>query len=269
VRKRFQSLLPNSACVPLQYDIIVKQYKVLYAQATLRYANLIDKDLATNAAASLAENIAEGQAFYRLVRPWIKGADAAGAAVLFDMFDTAKSYSNAANHYNYCAAKAIVLAALAVTDSELGALDAAAGVTCAASLPTGLPYIVTAAGKYTPAGPVGASLAFSDAVKTVVGQISDGPNNGAVVAAAYADSGLKGIADMNRAGDGTTDWDKFSGYFGSNTWMSDLVTKATATTTVIKSAGARAEIIEKSIMDNIAMQAMLYDLHMVGLVESS
>ena len=75
---------------------------------------------------------------------------------------------------------------------EMGALDAASGVTCAAtSLPTGLPKIVTAAGEYTPAGPVGASLAFSDAVETVVSQIDDARNNGAVVAAAYQDSGIK------------------------------------------------------------------------------
>ena len=33
----------------IQYDIIVGQYKVIYAQATLRYANLLDKDLTTNA----------------------------------------------------------------------------------------------------------------------------------------------------------------------------------------------------------------------------
>ena len=101
-----------------QYNAIVKQYKVLYAQATLRYANAIDKDMATNAA-SLVENVAEGQAFYRCVRPWITAADSTGAAVLNDMFTTGKS-SNAANHYNYCAAKPILLAALGITDFEIG-----------------------------------------------------------------------------------------------------------------------------------------------------
>ena len=245
-----------------QYDVILKNYKILYTQATLRYANLIDVDLAGNKD-SLAENVAEGQAFYRLVYPWVKTADTAN--VVWDMFDTNKE-PNAANHYNYCAAKAILLAALTITDAELGSLDAAQGVTCGASLPTGLPKITSKAGDYTPAGPVGASLAFSDAVNTVVSKISDDANNGDVVNAAYADTGLKGIADKNRAMTGdSNDWDKFVAHFGANNWLSALIAKATAKPVKIKNAGARAEIIEKTIMDSIAMQAILYDLHMATM----
>ena len=243
----------TTAQMQTQYNNIVKQYKILYAQNTLRYANLIDKNLRT-ANTNGIEEIAEGQAFYRCVKPWMTTDS---RKTLDEMFSTTQ-IANSANNFNYCFAKAALLADLGITEANLGSLDEAAGVSCAsAALPTGLPKITIAAGSYTPAAPVGGSLAFSDAVNTVVGKISDASGNGAVVNAAYTDTGLKGYADTIRTG---TDWIKFKNHFGSNTWMSDLIAKATDKTK-IADAGARAEIIEKTVMDGIAMQVILDELY--------
>eukprot|EP00352_Strombidinopsis_acuminata_P009530 CAMPEP_0176365306 /NCGR_PEP_ID=MMETSP0126-20121128/20372_1 /TAXON_ID=141414 ORGANISM="Strombidinopsis acuminatum, Strain SPMC142" /NCGR_SAMPLE_ID=MMETSP0126 /ASSEMBLY_ACC=CAM_ASM_000229 /LENGTH=1031 /DNA_ID=CAMNT_0017722243 /DNA_START=72 /DNA_END=3167 /DNA_ORIENTATION=- len=245
-----------------QYEIILKQYQVLYAQATLRYAYIFEENLAVNDP-SLMENVAEGQAFWRLIKPWVKAWNVTHAAEIDDMYDTTKP-PNGANHYNYCKLKSIILDFLkfrSISETELGSLEAASDIIWCANtpLPSGLPSIVTFAGAYSPAGPVGGSLAFSEAVRTIVLNISDAPNNGAVVANIYLDSGLKGIADKNRAGE--PEWDLFREHFGSATWMSDLITRATASPALIRNAGARAEIIEKTTMDFIAIQAMFSDFH--------
>jgi len=259
----------TEAAMKAQYDIIVGQYKVIYAQNALRYANLLDKDLATGA--DYTEDLMEGQAFWRVIAPWVAGADAAGAAVMTEMFDTTK-VPNAANHYNYCQAKAIVVTALGVSAADLGALDedhvkSAACLDPVATLQTGLPTVVTPAGTYTPAADVGASLAFSDAVRSVVALVGDNTNYAAVTAM-YLSSGLRGIANMPRTGE--PDWDKFAAHFGSPTWMSDLVDRATATpNTYGKSPGARAEIIEKTLMDAVAVQVILSNLHHATMAHSA
>lgn len=244
-----------------QYEIILKQYLVLYSQATLRYAYIFEENLAANDP-SLMENVAEGQAFWRIIKPWLKAWNSTHAAEVDDMYDTTEP-PDGANHYNYCKLKSIILGFLqsySIPETELGSLEAASDIIwCGnAALPSGLPYIATAAGAYTPGGPVGASLAFSEAVRTVVLNISDAPNNGAVVAKIYLDSGLKGIADKDRTGE--PEWDLFKEHFGSATWMSDLIATATASPSTIRNAGARAEIIEKTIMDCIAIQAMFSEV---------
>jgi hypothetical protein len=109
------------------------------------------------------------------------------------MFDTTFT-PNGANHYNYCAAKGILESFLGTTlAAEMGSLSAASGVTCTVALPTGDQTkggVETAGGTYMPLTFVGASLAFSEAVKSVVSLISDSSDTTAL-RAKYLDSGLK------------------------------------------------------------------------------
>ena len=74
--------------------------KVLYSQNVLRYANLIDQKI--GAPDDLIEIIGEGQAFWRILKPWL--TDTAARKVFDRMFSTVYT-PQAANNYNYCIAK--------------------------------------------------------------------------------------------------------------------------------------------------------------------
>ena len=66
----------DDAAKQASYDIILQQVKVLYAQNVLKYANKIDSVIGTDA---IIDVLAEGQAFYRILGPWMK-ADHSDAA---------------------------------------------------------------------------------------------------------------------------------------------------------------------------------------------
>jgi len=55
-----------------QVEIIKRQIKVIYAQATLRYAKLVGDDIAD--ASSYEEHQAEGMAFFNVIFPWVKAS---------------------------------------------------------------------------------------------------------------------------------------------------------------------------------------------------
>ena len=79
----------------------VKQYiKVLYSQNVLRYASQIDQNMDDP-----IEIIGEGQAFWRILKPWMSNVVGNTAVKVFDrMFSTVYN-PQAANNYNYCIAK--------------------------------------------------------------------------------------------------------------------------------------------------------------------
>jgi hypothetical protein len=262
----------NAAAMLVQYNLVVAQYKVIYAQATLRYANKMDMALAKNLV--FYDYQAEGQAFWRVLVPWVKEANALSAALLDDMFNTVK-IPHAANNYNYCAAKTALENALpSVTAADWGTYAEVTGtgswtgatIVCTTpAVPTGLAGIITNAGTYTPTSHVGASLSYSGAVRATQGGITD------LTSAAtherlynlFVNTGLKGIADVDRTGE--SDFDKFAAYFGSKTWMSDQFAKTTGSapswTATLGAPSARAEIQSKTVQDNIAVMAVLSNLY--------
>jgi hypothetical protein len=135
------------------------------------------------------------------------------------------------------------------------------GVSCDATIPTG-----AESGDYTLAGvtytftnDVSASLQFSEAIADIKALLNSGAAM-SEVQAKYESSGLKGLADLPREG---TTYDLFNGGNGhaSVTWISDLMTKALASpNTWAPKYSARAEIIEKTLMDALAVQLILNDL---------
>jgi hypothetical protein len=277
----------DSAAMNVQYDLILHQYKVLYSQATLRYANKIDMDLALSGT-SLKDLQAEGQAFYRVITPWVKEGDAPSAALLEDMFNTAKPTSYSANNYNYCAAKAALTRALpAVTADEMGTyaevtgtgswtLDKSTIVCTTPAVPTGLAGIVTAAGTYTPTSHVGASLAYSEAVKVAQAGITDIATAATHEALynSFVNTGLKGVADVDRTGE--PDFDQFAAYFGSKKWLSakfEATTGSAANNWVATYSpteySARAEVQSKMMQDNIAVMAILSDLYKASMEDNA
>ena len=250
---------------------VIKYIKVLYCQNVLRSANKIDQNMDDP-----IEIIAEGQAFWRFLAPWMK-AHSNDAAKIFDrMFSTVLN-PQAANNYNYCIAKKYidsfltsVMTTATAAATALGSLDEASGVTCASDITHGIvASIVTDAGTYTlkttgSTNDIGGALQYSEAVKKVVNLVDGG--SGTDIATAFATSGLKGIAEQGGE-DTATLFKTHNG--GSATWMSDIITDATSSVSSYSTAGAKAEAIEKTMMDTIAMQSIITDLEHASHSEHS
>ena len=254
---------------------VIKYIKVLYCQNVLWSANKIDQNMDDP-----IEIIAEGQAFWRFLAPWMK-AHSNDAAKIFDrMFSTVLN-PQAANNYNYCIAKKHIDSFLT---SVFGS-DANAAATALGSLnefPSGVQpcptdgnglittsdgivtTISTDAGTYTLKAAtgdndIGGSLQFSEAVKKVVDVLVAGTDTDIQVFASssmYEYTSLRGIAD----GPGGDVWGDFETHHGYN-WTTAIITDATSSSSSSYStAVAKARVIEKTIMDSIAMQSIIADL---------
>ena len=92
------------------YTKIVTQIKVIYAQCVLRYAYLIDANLG-----NYVEYQAEGQAFWKILAPWVNAVDENGAVYLEGIFDTARAPTHG-DHF--CHALEIIGSSAFATDSE-------------------------------------------------------------------------------------------------------------------------------------------------------
>lgn len=107
------------------YDELVKQVKVTYTQATLRYAFRIDGNVV--AGTDYKENHAEGLAFWVCLAPWVKAGDAAAATAINKVYDISKA-PTATN--NYCVVKAALEKALALPAADMGILEGTEKVDC-------------------------------------------------------------------------------------------------------------------------------------------
>ena len=253
---------------------IIELFQVLYLQNVLKYAYEIDTELAEGDVTELEEVVGEGLAFWRVLKPWLKARDTAGAATLDGIFDIAnipvsgKPTIQGARHWNYCRAKPIVDAHMATLTSAGATLGTYAPVTadgtmCPTVIPTGL---AEATGAYTVGGvtytfanDVGASLQFSEAIADIKSMLTNGDSM-ANVAAAYTNLGLRGLADLPRIAD-ADGYTLFNAEHGSVTWISDLMDLALASpNTWVPKLSARNEIIEKTLMDALAVQCIHDDL---------
>ena len=240
-----------------QIAIITKQLKVIYAQATLRYAKLVGDDLAANTA--FEEHQAEGMAFFNVIFPWVKGA-ASTAIVevvgnIFDVEVAPESYVD----FAYCKTKVAMNAFLGSDASLMGTLEdvTADGTTCATMLPSGATGIETDTATYVPMGDVGASLSFSIAVMKTLDELDEPPYTNVV--SLFRRTGVAGAGEEARVGEPV--YDLFKAYFGDEEWMTTYVEAAAddALTPTTESA-ARTEMIEKTIWDAVATQLILSDL---------
>ena len=243
---------------------VIKYIKVLYSQNVLWSANKIDQNMDDP-----IEIIGEGQAFWRILAPWMT-AHSTEAAKIFDRMFSTELNPQAANNYNYCIAKKHIDAFLA-DSSVMGSANAAAnalgslnevpsGVTCPTDGNGLITSIATDAGTYTLKSvdnDVGGSLQLSEAVKKVVDVLVAGTDTDIQVFASgmYEYTSLKGIAD---AADGDTA-DAFSAHHGSD-WISAIITDATSSSSVYSTAVAKAKAIEATVMHTIATQSIISDL---------
>ena len=259
IAQAFNSKSDKSA----SYTNILKQYKVLYAQNVLKYANKIDTKSTTD---DIIDLLAEGQAFWRILAPWMKEHDSSLVAnKVFDRMFSTVYHPQTANNYNYCIAKKYIdgflTSVMSTADSAATALgslnEVPSGVTCDSSLANGLSDIATVIGTYTRKATnndIGGALAFSEAVKKVTNldEYTD-------IATAFESTSLKAIAD----GPGEDTWGDFETHHGDN-WMSAIITDATSASSSYSTAGAKNEAIEKTLQDSLAMQSIITDLEHAG-----
>ena len=219
------------------YVKIEAYYKLLYTQATLKYAHSIDEAIEHEDADEMAEMIGEGYAFWRTLRPWVKAWDSGKADIIDDIYDTRRAprgepYTvQGSNYYTYCHVKKILDEFVETLPSGVqahyGTYDEAEDVECLKSgsggsvayaasntitdhddlfMETGIGGITVAGLTYTPSSNVGASLYFSEAVKKTL-QHNTETGSAAAVLADYHSFGLEGIADHTKLGH---EWAKFS-----------------------------------------------------------
>ena len=112
-----------------QYDIIVKQIQVIYAQCALRYARLIDEALLYDSKLEdLPKYRAEGRAFWNIISPWLR----AKAGSLTDSVQTKVwdlDVDPEKDVHAFCRVYELI-EMLELPEWEMGTLVAAAGVTC-------------------------------------------------------------------------------------------------------------------------------------------
>ena len=242
-----------------QYEIIEHQMRIVYTQGIIKYAHKVDKAVADGSATAYMEAQAEGQAFARILAPWVHKRSENNATALEYMFDTSEEPRGYA-HYNYCAAKAILQADIngGISDDEIGYYDNTEEIVC----PTIDKHLDTfsrdSTDTYTPTSIVGPDLSVSQAVAKVKALLGDSSDY-AAIKAEYTNSGLRALANTDRTGEPV--WDIFKSHFGSATWISDFVDQICDGTTLSSHAGARVELLEKTIMDALQVQAIVSDLY--------
>ena len=100
---------------------------------------------------------------------------------------------------------------------------------------------------------LGGSLQFSEAVKKVVNLVDGG--SGTDIATALRPPASRASPTAPARTSGT-----ISRLTTVDNWMSAIITDATSAVSSYSTAGAKAEAIEKTMMDSIAMQSIITDL---------
>jgi hypothetical protein len=243
----------NGAISEANMNIIVKNLKVIYTQAALRYAYLVDEDLAEGT--DWNEHQAEGFAFYNNIAPYVKAADAEGDNMVGNYFNP-KVVPDSYNNFGYCKAKSVLKAYDSAVWAAVGTFENDDKVTCPTTLPTeGI--IITKAGSYTPTHQIGASLSFAGAVKAVT-SLLDANVNYVNVKKVYESVGLSGEAGQKRTGEPY--YNAGLKFFKEADWTNTYINTAFDSGSTLATA-ARLEIIEKTARDNVAVQAIVSDLY--------
>ena len=243
----------NGAVSTANMNTIVQNLKVIYTQAALRYAYLVDEDLAEGT--DWNEHQAEGFAFYNNIAPYVKAADATGDNMVGNYFNP-KVVPDSYNNFGYCKAKSVLKAYDTAVWNLVGTFENDDKVTCPTTLPTeGI--ITTKAGSYTPTHQIGASLSFAGAVKAVT-SLLDANVNYVNVKKVYESVGLSGEAGQKRTGEPY--YNAGLKFFKEADWTNTYINTAFDSGSTLATA-ARLEIIEKTARDNVAVQAIVSDLY--------
>ena len=246
---------------------------MLYLQNVLKYAYEIDTELGEADVTELSEIVGEGLAFWRVLKPWLKARDP-----LAPRLSTVSSTSPTFPPPESPPFRVLVTGTTAARNPSwtrtwrrsparvLPSARTRQSPRTAPCAPLLSPPVLLRPGAYTVGGvtytfanDVGASLQFSEAIADIKSMLTNGDSM-ANVAAAYTNLGLRGLADLPRIAD-ADGYTLFNAEHGSVTWISDLMDLALASpNTWVPKLSARNEIIEKTLMDALAVQCIHDDL---------
>lgn len=103
-------------------DEIIRQIRITYTQASIRYASKITGDLAKDDAEKARVHQAEGWSFFRIIEPWVAATDAAAAKTIAGHYDLANQPSANAGP-DVLAALESVYPAWGISSNEIGTLQ--------------------------------------------------------------------------------------------------------------------------------------------------
>jgi hypothetical protein len=253
----------NATAAQAAYDEFEYYILVVYYQASLRYAYLMDEDLSSSPATATAEHQGEGGAFWRLIEPMFASPDPILAAEITSMY-TMTSVPTGSDAYRYCLLSYLLNHHLKspANMADFGVLIVAQGVVCLNGLQVS--PLVGSGITSVPAAITTASSA-SDAVKNATGMLSSG--SWANAKSAYTGSILQTLAQTSWAG--TSFYDQAVSHFGSASWLDDYILSALDATgefageldTARGSMNeARTEAFKKGVQDQILVTAALSSL---------
>eukprot|EP00955_Chlamydomonas_euryale_P091493 364630-Chlamydomonas_euryale.AAC.4 len=231
---------------------IEKNLKITYAQATLRYAFFVDNALTASPPNTTGafEYRAEGDAFYRIIAPFVEevdaGCDAFISAVL--SVDAGTSFPSPEGSF-FCKAKLCIPAALSITPEELGTLSGSEN-SCEGT--NNAPF-VTPVGSFT----VSSNVANEAAVSIASGFITDLVEDSEFAEAqdVYASSSTLNALGLGQGLSGPA-FNQARAYFGgAANFNAEYL--STAFTSGTSSAEQRMEMIEKTVSDAIPVQGIL------------
>lgn len=115
-------LAEDAAGAQAAADEIVRNLVITYSQAAIRYASLIEGDLADGNDAKAAEHQAEGLAFWRVIEAYAVGAGA-DASAMSDVFDLDNAPGSAGYGDAVRAALQPAWQTLGISESDIGTLQ--------------------------------------------------------------------------------------------------------------------------------------------------
>ena len=236
------------------YNTVLENIKIIYAQATIRYAWLIDRDVVEGT--DYREHQAEGLAFFRVIAPWVKSSS--GYDTVSQIFDTTKRPFSVIGH-SYCLVEQIITNALDISTADLGNLEDATSLASCSNVATSKVISEGDTTLFTATTDIGASLETSNLVSDVKAILDVTSPNFAAIKAKYRSDGLRGMADADRSGEPA--YNLFYAYYASKTWISDFLYRATDGTATSNSEPARLEAVEKTMWDATMVNAIASDLY--------
>eukprot|EP00191_Tetraselmis_sp_GSL018_P000163 CAMPEP_0177609542 /NCGR_PEP_ID=MMETSP0419_2-20121207/19156_1 /TAXON_ID=582737 /ORGANISM="Tetraselmis sp., Strain GSL018" /LENGTH=946 /DNA_ID=CAMNT_0019104497 /DNA_START=69 /DNA_END=2909 /DNA_ORIENTATION=- len=227
------------------FETIFKGLKIIYTQATLRYARLLDIDVTSTPQLPIDDHQAEGQAFYRIIAPFVAEKDKSCDNQMQELFsfdtkpDTHGQY--------YCRALACLPNAMQLTTADLGTLEETMGI-CSGE--AGDP-IQTPLRSFIPQTNVQNELNVFVTVSSIMQLVNDGNYNGArqmYLDSAYLMDLAKGTRFVGPV------FETFVSHFGTREFNHEYLMDQAFPNTIDAS---KNEMIEKTIADAIPVQAVI------------
>ena len=233
-------------------DEIIKQIRITYIQASIRYASKIGSDLESGDAEKARVHQAEGLAFYRVIEPMVAEADAEAAATIAGYFDLSSEPNPAAGPAVQSALESIY-ETWGIKLSDVGTLG---GVAMGGYTPVS--DVVTHARVVSDVAEINELLGASPIDWSAVEKLyTEGKNS------VKSDGSIRTIAGYAR-NDSRSEaiWDDYTSYYDDQTWLDTFVTNAIEGTGPFagESDAVRKQGAQKGIQNQIMISWAIHEL---------